>query len=91
MRAGLAGEVDGKFCRVSFPRKIDNHKQEVGECTDMGIFYVRDSIYDGTSEEPTYHYGGSYHYSDRYSQRIIERTYDWVRHLGNHVYTVHRR
>ncbi|MBW1878861.1 MAG: leucine-rich repeat domain-containing protein [Deltaproteobacteria bacterium] len=76
---------------TSYARQIEDHIDDLGGCRDHGIFYVRDSIYDGTSEEPTYQYGGSYHYSDKYSQRIIERTYDWVRHLGNHVYTVHRR
>jgi len=76
---------------TSYARQIEDHIDELGGCRDHGMFYVRDSIYDGTSEEPTYHYGGSYHYSDRYSERIIEHTYDWVRHLGNHVYTVHRR
>jgi hypothetical protein len=76
---------------TSSARRVEDHIEALGGCRDHGMFYVRDSIYDGTAEEPTYHYGGSYHYSDRYSERIIERTYDWVRHLGNHVYTVHRR
>ena len=26
-----------------------------------------------------------------YSKRIVERTYNWVRFLANHAYTVHRR
>ena len=61
---------------------------ELGGCTDKGVFYVRDSIYDGTSQEPTYNYGNGY--SDRYSQRIRTRSYNWIKYLANHAYTVHR-
>ena len=57
----------------------------------MGIFYVRDSIYDGGTEEKTYVYSTSPSYSDKYSKRIIKRSYDWVKYLGNHAYTIHRR
>jgi hypothetical protein len=75
---------------TSYANKIDAHKEEIGECTDMGIFYVRDSIYDGGDEEPVYHYGGPYPYSAKYSKRIVERTYNWVKFLANHVYVIYR-
>jgi hypothetical protein len=70
---------------------IEAHKAALGGCTNQGIFYVRDSIYPGTAEEATYTYGGGYSYQEKYSQRIIEREYDWVRYLSNHAFTVHRR
>jgi hypothetical protein len=74
-----------------YANKIDAHKEEIGECTDAGIFYVRDSIYPGGDEEPVYYYGGPHPFAAKYSKRIIERTYNWVRFLANHAYTVHRQ
>ncbi len=74
----------------SYANQIEQHKAALGGCSSQGIFYVRDSIYDGGVDEPTYNYGGGY-YSDKYSKRIIERTYNWVKFLANHAYTVHRR
>ncbi len=71
--------------------KIENHMEEIGGCTDMGIFYVRDSIDEGGAEELTYNYGGPYPYSDKYSKRIIERTYNWVKFLANHAYAIYRK
>ena len=72
---------------TSYTTKIQQHMNDIGDCTDQGIFYVRDSIYEGTIDEPMYTYGG---FDDRYSQRIIERSYNWVKFLGNHAYAVHR-
>ena len=65
--------------------------EEIGGCTDMGIFYVRDSIYPGGAEELTYNYGGPHPYSEKYSKRIIERTYNWVKFLSNHAYAIYRK
>ncbi len=73
----------------SYADAIEQHKAALGGCTNQGIFYVRDSIYDGGADEPTYTYGGGY--SDKYSKRIVERSYNWVKFLANHAYTVHRR
>jgi len=73
----------------SYTQKILNHMEDIGDCTDQGVFYVRDSIYDGTSEEPMYTYSSGF--SERYSQRVIERSYNWVKFLGNHAYGIHRR
>ena len=70
--------------------KIEDHMDELGGCTDRGVFYVRDSIYEGEDGEPTYSYGGPYPFTEKYSKRIIERTYNWVKFLANHAYTIHR-
>jgi hypothetical protein len=75
---------------ASYSNKVENHKDDLGGCTDMGIFYVRDSIYPGGEEEPVYQYGGPYPYTAKYSKRIIERTYNWVKFLSNHVYVIYR-
>ena len=75
----------------SYVTKIEDHMDEIGGCTDMGIFYVRDSIYPGGGEELIYNYGGPYPYSKKYSKRIIERTYNWVKFLSNHAYAIYRK
>jgi hypothetical protein len=73
----------------SYTTKIEAHMRDIGECSDYGIFYVRDSIYDGTSDEEMYTYDDGF--TERYSQRIIERSYNWVKYLGNHAYGIHRQ
>jgi hypothetical protein len=72
----------------TYTNKIERHMDDIGPCTDDGIFYVRDSIYDGGESEIDYQYGG---FTDKYSQRIIERSYNWVKYLGNHAYAIHRK
>jgi hypothetical protein len=75
-----------------YVQKVEAHKEAVGGCTNTGVFLVRDSIYDGEEDEPTYTYSESGPaYSQKYSKRLIGHSYDWVTFLGNHVYTVHRR
>ena len=76
--------------RDSYAQKIQKHMAKEGGCSKTGVFYVRDSIYDGGEEEATYYYGGDEHY-DKYSKRIILHSYDWVKYLGNHVYSIHRK
>ena len=66
--------------------KILWHMQELGGCLDKGIFYVRDSIYDGGPDEPIYNED----LPIKYSKRLIERTYNWVLYLANHGYAIHR-
>jgi hypothetical protein len=73
----------------SYTTKIEGHMRDIGDCTDYGIFYVRDSIYDGTSEEEMYTYASGF--TERYSKRVIERSYNWVKFLGNHAYGIHRQ
>lgn len=67
-----------------------------GICPNQGkgIFYVRDSIYDGENE-PTYIYDminvdqeGS---RTPYSKKIIEHSYEWLKYLGNHAYVIYRK
>jgi hypothetical protein len=70
--------------------RIEDHMEDLGGCTDTGVFYVRDSIYEGEDEESTYNYGGPYPFTAKYSKRIIERSYNWVKFLANHAYTIHR-
>ncbi len=60
-----------------------------GGCRQSGVFYVRDSISDGTEQEPYYNYG--HNVTDRYSRRVTLHTYDWVKYLANHAYTVQRK
>ncbi len=74
---------------ASYVTKVENHMADLGGCTPQGIFYVRDSIYDGDSEEPMYTYTSGF--VERYSKRIISRTYNWVTYLANHVYTIQRK
>lgn len=71
--------------------RVENHMAREGGCSDKGVFYVRDSIYEGTEQEPMYSYSDEYDFTERYSQRIIERSYDWVKYLSNHAYVVHRK
>jgi hypothetical protein len=72
-----------------YTQKIERHIEEIGDCTNQGIFYVRDSIYEGGSEEELYEYAAGF--SEKYSKRIIERSYNWVKYLGNHAYSIHRK
>lgn len=69
--------------------KIRDAMLAQGGCRQSGVFYVRDSISDGTADEPYYNYG--HNVSDRYSRRVTLHTYDWVKYLANHAYTVQRK
>jgi hypothetical protein len=73
----------------NYTRRIEAHMDRIGPCTDTGIFYVRDSIYDGGSDEQMYEYSDGF--SEKYSKRIVERSYNWVKYLGNHAYSIHRK
>jgi Leucine-rich repeat (LRR) protein len=73
----------------TYADKIEAHIEAEGGCNKKGIFYVRDSIYDGDNDSPMYYYGNQ-GYEDLYSKKIIYHSYDWVKYLGNHVYSVHR-
>jgi hypothetical protein len=76
---------------TGYVRLIEDHMEREGGCFEEGTFFVRDSIYEGTDEELWYDYSARYSFRERYSQRVINRSYDWVRYLSNHAYTVHRR
>ncbi len=71
---------------TAYVNDIENHMEDLGGCSDRGVFYVRDSIYDG-DDEPIYDYGP---WNDYYSDRIIEYTYNWALFMGNHAYSIHR-
>ena len=72
--------------QTGYVNDIEDHMEDLGGCSEQGIFYVRDSIYDG-DDEPTFDYGP---WSDLYSDRIIEYTYNWALFMGNHAYSMHR-
>jgi len=72
---------------AAYADRIEAKMDEQGGCSDHGVFYVRDSIYDG-DDEPMFDYGGAYNM--RYSDRVITHSYNWVKYLANHVYTVNR-
>jgi hypothetical protein len=69
---------------------VKDHMAKLGGCTDKGVFYVRDSIYDGGAEEPMYSYSKKYTFTKKYSKRIVLRSYNWVTYVSNHAYTIHR-
>jgi hypothetical protein len=73
----------------AYTEKIQAHIDTLGGCSDHGVFYVRDSIYDGGNDEPEHQYTANY--SQKYSKRIVKLSYNWPRFLGNHSYTIHRK
>jgi Leucine rich repeat len=77
----------------SYATAIRNAMDEKGGCSQNGVFYVRDSIYDGGSDEPDYDYSTDdvSIEKEKYSDRIIKLSYNWAKYLGNHAYTVHRK
>ena len=76
---------------TAYVSKIENHMAQEGGCGERGVFYVRDSIYDGGRGEPMYNYSDQYNFEEKYSKRIIARSYDWVKYLANHAYSYHRK
>jgi hypothetical protein len=62
---------------------------EVNGCKKNGVFYVRDSIYQG-DENLMYDYDLSKTGEELpYAKKIIEHSYDWLLHLGNHTYVIY--
>ncbi len=74
----------------SYVSRINSRIDELGGCSDQGVFYVRDSIYSGGITEQDYTYSEEYGFSDKYSKRITQLSYNWAVYLGNHAYSVHR-
>jgi hypothetical protein len=74
----------------SYVSKIESRMDELGGCSQQGVFYVRDSIYSGGITEQEYTYSEEYGFSDKYSKRLTQLSYNWAVYLGNHAYTVHR-
>jgi hypothetical protein len=75
--------------RSDYADAVEDHMEDLGGCRSKGVFYVRDSIYEG-DDEPMYTYSDWPDVTEPYSERIIELPYDWVVALGNHAYAVHR-
>lgn len=69
--------------------KIIEAKMKTSPCATQGVFYVRDSIYDGGSKDGKYDYGN--HNTNKYSKRLIQLSYNWPRYLANHAYSIHRK
>jgi hypothetical protein len=78
---------------AAYATRIESRMAELGGCQDTGVFYVRDSIYDGGDDEPMYDYSTAEVSvaPERYSDRIVKLEYDWAKYLGNHAYSVHRK
>lgn len=72
----------------TYTNKIESQMDDVGPCTNDGFSYVRGSIHVGGEREIDYGNGGL---TGQYSQRIIERSYSWVKCSGNHAYAIHRK
>lgn len=71
--------------------QIEKAKSEQGGCSSKGVFYIRDSIYNGVSE-PKYDYDlNKVGEETLYSKRIIEKSYDFVKYLGNHAYVIFKK
>jgi hypothetical protein len=78
---------------ASYANAIRAHMDTQGGCSQSGVFYVRDSIYEGDSDEPDYDYSTAEVtiQKEKYAERLIKLDYNWVKYLGNHTYTVHRK
>ena len=70
--------------------RVRDHMARQGGCSKQGVFLVRDSIYEGGDDEPEYRYASNTE-KEKYSKRIVKRSYNWVTYVGNHAYTVHRK
>jgi hypothetical protein len=77
----------------SYASAVEAHMAKHGGCSQHGVFYVRDSIYDGGADEPMYDYSTPEVSVQpyKYSRRITKLSYNWAKYLGNHAYSVHRR
>ena len=78
---------------TSYATAVEKHMDENGGCSDTGVFFVRDSIYDGGIEEPMYDYSTDQVsiQKEKYSKRIVPLPYDWAKYMGNHAYTMQRQ
>ncbi len=68
--------------------RIKKRIKEDGGCSRKGVFYVRDSIYQGPSY-PKYDYDPTRTGEEEpYSKKIVEKSYNWLTYLGNHIYLI---
>jgi hypothetical protein len=62
---------------------------DVNGCRPKGVFYIRDSIYEGTPDL-MYDYDKSQTGEELpYSKKIVEKSYDWIYYLASHAYVVY--
>jgi len=77
---------------TGYANKLQDYLDKEGGCAKQGVFYVRDSIYEGANEpENIYKYNDDINFTEPYSERIVKHSYDWLKFLGNHAYSVHRK
>ncbi|MBF0361663.1 MAG: hypothetical protein HQK49_11665 [Oligoflexia bacterium] len=75
----------------NYVNQVNKSIEQNGGCSTKGVFYVRDSIYTGPTNL-MYDYDLSNQGEEApYSTRIIERSYDWAKYLGNHAYVVYKK
>lgn len=69
-------------------KKVKDQQALQSGCSKKGVFKVRDSIYTG-SKDYIYDYDLKNEGEEApYSRRIIEKSYEWMKYLGNHAYTI---
>jgi len=61
----------------SYTAAVKAQMSAQGGCSKQGVFYVRDSIYDGTADEPSYSYSDTYSFTKKYAKRIVLRSSTW--------------
>jgi hypothetical protein len=72
----------------AFSTALEASIEARGACNEKGVFYVRDSIYESTTE-PMYVYDVSKPDAARpYSPRLVMLEYSWLTHLANHIVVI---
>jgi hypothetical protein len=68
--------------------QIQEAMKSQGGCSTKGVFYVRDSIYEGNPSN-VYDYDLTIRGEEKpYSKKIVEHEYEWLLYMGNHAYTI---
>jgi hypothetical protein len=81
-------KFEGDPVQGDYVKQIRSAKNEQGGCRTKGVFYVRDSIYEDSSQ-PIYDYDPAVKGEEKpYSKPLVQLEYEWLLYLGNHVYTV---
>lgn len=77
---------------IRYKKLVDRvvSKKAIYGCSSKGVFQIRDSIYTGTADH-IYDYDLTQTGEESpYSQKIVEKSYDWLKYLGNHAYVIFR-
>ncbi|MBF0299309.1 MAG: hypothetical protein HQK51_11350 [Oligoflexia bacterium] len=74
----------------TYYNKIVNAKKKDGGCnTSRGVFYIRDSIYNGREDRVIYNYDLNKAGEEKYyAARIIKKSYHWIKYLGNNAFVI---